>query len=234
TPIDGVKDGEYKWKHEEGAVLLFSGGLDSMAAASDFMENKKNIVLVSHNTHGNRVVDESQKNVHRVLEEFYKNEIKHIRVKVYGRNKGKYSFPEERENTQRTRSFLFLSLAAIVTKRSGFDKIVFMAENGQFAIHLPLNQSRIGPFSTHTADPEFIHIIEEIFKIVLDNPKFEIVNPYLYLTKAEVLAKLPEGLLKKSYLSVTCWMISRIQKHCGYCIPCISRRIALEYNNISF
>lgn len=29
-------------------------------------------------------------------------------------------------------------------------------------------------------------------------------------------------------------MIQRLNKHCGYCVPCISRRIALEYNGISF
>ena len=72
------------------------------------------------------------------------------------------------------------------------------------------------------------------FKIILENPNFEIINPYLYLTKAEVLGKLPKALLKKSYLSVTCWKISRVQKHCGVCIPCISRRIALEHHGIKF
>ena len=29
-------------------------------------------------------------------------------------------------------------------------------------------------------------------------------------------------------------MISRLNKHCGYCVPCISRRIAIEYNGLSF
>src|SRR5215213_3489326 len=122
----------FDWQNKNGAVLLFSGGLDSMTGASQLIENEKDLVLVSHNSHANSAVDDSQRNVHKALEEHYKKSIKHIHLKVYGRNKGEYKFPEERENTQRTRSFMFLSLAALVTRRSGFNKILFMAENGQF------------------------------------------------------------------------------------------------------
>lgn len=233
---DGIPVSNFEWSNKEGAALLFSGGLDSMCAASDFVKENKDIVLVSHNSHGNKVVDDSQNNVHALLEEYYSKKIKHVHVKVYGRNQGNFDFPTERENTQRTRSFLFLCLAALVSRRSNFNKVLYMAENGQFAIHLPLNQSRIGPFSTHTADPQFAQITKELLKVLLRNPEFDIINPYLYKTKAEVIACLPEELRKKSNVSASCWMISRIpeNKHCGYCIPCITRRIALEFNNIQF
>lgn len=229
---------EFDWQNKEGATLLFSGGIDSMCAASEFLKDNKDLVLVSHNSHANHAVDNSQKNVHSTLETFYKKAIKHIHIKVYGRNQPSYPFPKDdlRENTQRTRSFLFLSLAVLVTRRSGFNKILFMAENGQFAIHLPLNSARVGPFSTHTADPEFVEKMEGIFKVLLSNPNFEIKNPFLYKTKAEVFALLPEKLKKAASVSASCWMISRIpeNKHCGYCIPCISRRISIEYNNVVF
>lgn len=228
----------FKWEHQLGATLLFSGGLDSMCAASEFMKENKNLVLVSHNSHANHAVDNCQNSVHNVLESFYKKTIKHIHIKVYGRNQGEYRFPKDefRENTQRTRSFLFLCLAAMVTRRSKFDRILFMAENGQFAIHLPLNSARVGPFSTHTADPEFVSVVENILKLLLGNSQFEIRNPFLYKTKAEVFALLPKELRKASKVSASCWMISRMpeNKHCGYCIPCISRRISIEYNDIIF
>lgn len=228
----------FDWQNKEGATLLFSGGIDSMCAASEFLKESKDLVLVSHNSHANYAVDNSQKNVHDSLEKFYKKTIKHIHIKVYGRNQPAYPFPKDelRENTQRTRSFLFLTLAALVTRRSGFNKILFMAENGQFAIHLPLNSARVGPFSTHTADPEFVEKMEKIFKVLLSNPVFEIKNPFLYKTKAEVFALLPDKLMKVANVSASCWMISRIpeNKHCGYCIPCISRRISIEYNSVGF
>lgn len=232
----GTPVGNFEWQNNEGSVLLFSGGMDSMCAAANFVSQKKNLVLVSHNSHGNVVIDNCQKNVHASLENHFKQKIKHIHIKVYGRKHGKFDFPEDRENTQRTRSFLFLTLAALITRRSGFNKVLYMAENGQFAIHLPLNQARVGPFSTHTADPQFVKDAQEIFRILLSNPSFEIFNPFLYKTKAEVFAVLPKPLQQEVHNSASCWMISRIQgnKHCGYCVPCISRRIAIEFNKINF
>lgn len=233
---DGSPITSFKWQSEEGAVLLFSGGIDSMCAASEFIKEKRNLVLVSHNSHMNHIVDSCQNNIHDALEKFYGTSIKHFHIKVYGRNHKDYNFPtdELRENTQRTRSFLFLTLAALVTRRCNFNKVLFMAENGQFAIHLPLNSARVGPFSTHTADPEFVERVKKIFQTLLDNPDFEIHNPFLYKTKAEVFALLPDKLRKDAKASASCWMIQRLNKHCGYCVPCISRRIALEYNGISF
>lgn len=236
TQKEGIPVAKFEWKDAEGAVLLFSGGIDSMSAAAQFIDQSKNLVLVSHNSKGNHVIDTCQNNVHSVLEKYFKKTVKHIHIKVYGRKQGVYDFPEERENTQRTRSFLFLSLAALITRRSGFNKVLFMAENGQFAIHLPLNQARVGPFSTHTADPQFVDYVKDIFKILLSNPKFEIQNPFLYMTKAEVFAVMPKKLQTAAHVSASCWMISRIpgHKHCGYCVPCISRRISIEYNGIIF
>lgn len=233
---EGVPLTSVKWQKREGAVLLFSGGIDSMCAASEFVKEGKDLVLVSHNSHMNHVIDSCQNNIHDAIEKHYKTKIRHVHIKVYGRNQGGYDFPKDdlRENTQRTRSFLFLTLAALVTRRCDFNKILFMAENGQFAIHLPLNNSRVGPFSTHTADPEFVSRVQKIFQTLLGNPDFEIHNPFLYKTKAEVFALLPDKLKKEARSSASCWMIQRLNKHCGYCVPCISRRIALEYNGISF
>lgn len=231
TPVSNVS-----WENKEGAVLLFSGGIDSMSAASEFIKNQADLVLVSHNTHGNRAVDKCQNEVHKALESHYKRSVNHLHIKVYGRNHSGYSFPRERENTQRTRSFLFLVLAALVTRRSGFNKVLYMAENGQFAIHLPLNQSRVGPFSTHTADPEFALITRDIIRILLDNQDFDIINPFLYMTKSEVFGVMPKPLQEEAKKSGSCWMIHRNpgEKHCGYCIPCLSRRIAIEYNGLTF
>ncbi len=233
---NGTPVSDFQWQNNEGAALLFSGGIDSMCAASDFISQKKNLVLVSHNTQANRVVDSCQRNVHKILETFFKTKVRHVHIKVYGRKSATNIFPDpkKRENTQRTRSFLFLSLAALVIRRSGYNKILYMAENGQFAIHLPLNSARVGPFSTHTADPNFVSHAQEIFRTVLSNQAFEISNPFLYKTKAEVFAVMPKKLQQQVHHSASCWMISYIpnNKHCGVCIPCISRRIAIEYNGL--
>jgi len=226
------------WEKKEGATLLFSGGIDSMAGAADLIQKEKELVLVSHNSQANHVIDAAQKAVHAELEKHFGRTVRQVHIKVYGRNQPKFSFPTDtrRENTQRTRSFLFLMIAALSARRCRFNKIVYMAENGQFAIHLPLTAARVGPFSTHTADPDFVRIMEGLFKVLLSNPDFEISNPFLYRTKAEVFAVMPVPLQEAARVSASCWMISRMpeHKHCGYCIPCISRRIAIEYNKLSF
>lgn len=230
TPVNHLE-----WHDKEGAVLLFSGGLDSFSAAVDILHGIDEINLVSHITHGNRVVESSQNRCKEVLGKFYKEKtINHYQIKAYGRNSSPYSFPTERENTQRTRSFLFLSLATIISRRKGLSRILYIAENGQFAIHLPLNSSRVGPFSTHTADPGYVNQLESVFKTLLSNENFKIENPFLYKTKGEVVGVIPEELLAKTDITNSCWMIQRLKKHCGVCIPCISRRISLEWNGKSF
>jgi len=193
----GTPDSNFNWQKKDGAVLLFSGGIDSMCAAANFVSKGNNLVLVSHNSQANKIVEACQRNIHSVLEKHFNKAIKHIHIKVYARKNAVYDFPGERENTQRTRSFLFLSIAALITRRCGFNKVLYMAENGQFAIHLPLNQSRVGPFSTHTADPQFVETTREIFQILLNNSEFQILNPFLYLTKAEVFAYFPRSFNKK-------------------------------------
>jgi hypothetical protein len=50
------------------------------------------------------------------------------------------------ENSQRSRSYLFLTLAALCARRVGHDEVLVIAENGQMAIHLPITQARIGPY----------------------------------------------------------------------------------------
>lgn len=234
--VKGKPVSQFQMHDKEGIVLLFSGGIDSMCAASEFLKTNNNIVLVSHTTHGNEDVSESQNNVRECLEYFYKTKIKHLQIKIYGRNTNMYNFPKDqkRENTQRTRSLLFLTLGAIITRRSGYNKVLYMAENGQFAIHIPLNRARIGPFSTHTADPEFLNILQDIFRTLLNNSNFEILNPFLYKTKSEVFSLLPDELKNQAQKSISCWMYSRGKIHCGECIPCISRRIAIESNGLSF
>jgi hypothetical protein len=106
---------------------------------------------------------------------------------------------------------------------------VTIAENGQMALHLPLTAARAGAFSTHTAHPEFVRLAEEIFSVILRYP-FSFWNPYLYLTKAEVIKQLPEQLRSSMSKAVSCWRASRVTgfTHCGECVPCLVRRIALE------
>jgi hypothetical protein len=142
------------WLREgEGKVLLFSGGLDSMAAAVLYGEAGKRIHLASHVT-ANQVIRNAQQSAFTYLNDRFPDQFSYrsFRVSCTDRTKDGFPFPKdsEREPTQRTRSVLFLALAALVARRNGVEDVVVIAENGQMAIHLPLTTARIGAFSTHT------------------------------------------------------------------------------------
>src|SRR5208337_1510406 len=110
--------------------------------------------------------------------------LRRLTVRTGGRNKGAFKFPSDadREETQRTRTFMFLAIAALCARRTGHKELVVIAENGQMAIHLPLSPARVGAFSTHTAHPEFVALAAEFFGCLLDT-SFIVRNPYLYTTK---------------------------------------------------
>lgn len=233
--VKGESEGPFTIKPKDGVVLLFSGGLDSLCGASLYSSKKIPLHLVSH-VNTNRVTSGAQESLYNSIKKYYEpNIINRSEFRVNGRKHDGLPFPEEREDSQRTRSFLFLSLAALTARRVGYDKIISISENGQFAIHLPLSPARVGPFSTHTADPKFVDQVQELFITILQLKALKIENPFLYLTKAEIIPCLTPDLLGIIPDSVSCWKASRIEKnHCGECIPCFTRRIALEYNGHKF
>ncbi|MGA2066884.1 MAG: 7-cyano-7-deazaguanine synthase [Thermoguttaceae bacterium] len=219
-----------------GKVLLFSGGLDSLAAAVRYAESEEAVQLVSHTT-GNQTVATAQASLFKYLDRTYTGKLDRIAVRVGGVNRPQYPFlsDENREETQRTRSFLFLCLAALTARRRGIHDVVVIAENGQLAIHLPLTAARISAFSTHTAHPEFVARMGPMLTQLLGF-RINIENPFLYMTKAEVIEALAKSHSEIIPVAVSCWKASRIaggKNHCGFCIPCLVRRIALEYRGMT-
>ena len=235
---EGTPETSRMWLREgEGKVLLFSGGLDSMAAAVLYGEAGERVHLSSHVT-ANPVIRNAQQSAFNYLNGRFPSQLcyRPFRVSCRDRTKDGFPFPKdsEREQTQRTRSVLFLALAALVARRNGVEDVVVIAENGQMAIHLPLTTARIGAFSTHTAHPEFVQMMSTLLSTLLDYP-INIENPFLYKTKAEVVAATVERHREVIENTVSCWKASRVsgdKKHCGYCVPCLSRRIALETHGL--
>jgi hypothetical protein len=98
------------------------------------------------------------------------------------------------------------------------------------AIHLPLTPARIGAFSTHTAHPEVLAKAKPFFNETLET-NFHIANPYVHKTKAEVTKIVWDKLSSAIPITISCWKTSRMvgeATHCGACIPCIVRRIAIK------
>lgn len=235
----GVPEPKRNWPACAGATILFSGGVDSFVGASELLASKgvAAVQLASHLT-GNPVTRQSQQDLVAHLERKYSATLNRITVRTGGRKRAQYSYPSDadREETQRTRSFMFLTIAALAARRNGYKELVVIAENGPMAIHLPLSPARVGAFSTHTAHPEFVKQAAGFFSRLLD-ASFTLRNPFLYKTKAEVVAMLAASDRSALASSVSCWRGARVfssVNHCGECVPCLVRRIAFEHNGISF
>lgn len=235
--LRGTPEGACDWPKMHGKTLLFSGGLDSLAAAVDLLNElgSENVQLASHVT-GNQLTRGTQEALVTYLNTAFKTTVRRVALRTGGRKHPDYDFPsdQDREETQRTRSFMFLTIAVLAARRKGQSEVVMIAENGQMAIHVPLSAARIGAFSTHTAHPEFVKRATQFFSTLLER-EIEITNPYLYLTKAEVIrttaAKHSDAVAK----AVSCWRASRVPgfSHCGECVPCLVRRIAIEVNGLT-
>jgi 7-cyano-7-deazaguanine synthase in queuosine biosynthesis len=234
-PKPGEHEQPRTWPVSDGTTLLFSGGLDSLSGAIELLEDNPDaaLLLASHYTR-NHVTVTSQNKLFDYLRGAFGARVTRVAVRAGGQTSGDCPFPKDaaREVTQRTRSFLFLVIAAIATRRRGFHELLLMAENGQMAIHLPLTAARLGAFSTRTAHPEFLDEMEALLSAILSY-QFSIRNPFVYRTKAECIARPVSSHLEAVTASVSCWSSARHSvAHCGACTPCLVRRIALEAQNV--
>ena len=115
---------------EPVSAIPFSGGLDSLAGAiEEAVGQQRSIALVSHRPVSK--IDSRQQNLVRQLRKLTNVPIYHVPIWV---NKDS---AESHDYTQRSRSFLFASLAAVVARLFGLQGIRFY-ENGIVSINPPL------------------------------------------------------------------------------------------------
>ena len=200
-------------------VILFSGGLDSLAGAvEDTVGNGKNAVLVSH--HSATKVYAKQK---ELIQEFRKKaagRLLHLPVKVVKEKALGHEF------TLRSRSFLFASLAAVVARMLGNNQIKFF-ENSVVSLNFPIAAQVVGTRATRTTHPQVMAGFAGFFSTLLGE-EIAVENPYLWKTKAEVVKILDDhgcGDLIRG--SVSCSRVHKMTKyktHCGACSQCIDRR----------
>jgi 7-cyano-7-deazaguanine synthase in queuosine biosynthesis len=224
--LSGAVERVRTWPAPSGHTLLFSGGLDSLAAALEYGATGSNLQLVSHRTQ-NTVTSGTQRALAGSL---LTRGSAFTHRQFFVSSRSSQDLTHDEENSQRTRSFLFLVLGSIAARRTGQHTLVYLAENGQMAIHLPLDSARIGAFSTHTAHPHVLVAMTELMSTALATT-LRIDNPYVYRTKREVVAPIVASAPDLIPVTTSCWRNSRLRAgvtHCGSCVPCQVRRIAIE------
>jgi hypothetical protein len=205
-------------------VILFSGGLDSLGGAvREILQGHHKVVLVSHRP--NAKILSGQRELVACLNDrvtFSGYRPLHVAVEV---NKGKRL---GKDFTQRTRSFLFAAVAAVVAGVFGQTRIRFY-ENGPISLNLPVSPQVLGGRASRTTHPRVLKGFERLLESLLSK-KIHVQNPFLWSTKAEILMQIRgAGCGELCALTSSCthtWTQTSSGPHCGRCSQCVDRRLA--------
>lgn len=208
---------------DHDSVCLFSGGMDSTIGAIDLQTQGKKAVLVSHAYPKDR---QKQNDVYSKLR------LINSRFQVVANPRKVKEIPVDVQ--MRTRSFNFIAFGALIatalSKNHYSNKTVplYIPENGLISINPPLTPRRIGSLSTRTTHPYFLRKLNELFSNL--SLPVELVNPYQYKTKGEMMIECKDqNLLKKvASITVSCGKWKRSGQQCGKCVPCLIRRASFN------
>jgi hypothetical protein len=224
-------------------VSLFSGGLDSLIGFVDgayTLHEGKKILLISHVEQGKEGHDQSRiLNKCSIVGHPYNGRYTRIGVSAGLRPKTWVNNPGA-EGTFRSRSLLFFAMGLYAAYHISVDMPLIVPENGTISINIPLDQGRRSSCSTRTTHPTFIKRLKEALQAIGIVNK--LINPYKFKSKADMMIDTFSNNDKKRILSElyddSCSCAKRSHKkwwdrrenvlHCGKCLPCIYRRVALD------
>ena len=207
---------------EADAVVLFSGGLDSLAGTLSLLEAGKKVLLVSHQS--SPTTGAAQRLlVSRLTQTYKKTRLAHLQLPFTLKTGA------TKEDTHRMRSFLFAALAAIAAKSNGLD-CAYFCENGVVSFNLPIAAAVVGTRATRTTHPAVLAQFSALLARVIGSD-FRFHNPLIWKTKREVVADI-EAVRMAQLIAVTrsCAKVRAASKHnphCGTCTQCLDRRFAI-------
>lgn len=205
-------------------VVMFSGGLDSLGGAiHSIFEKCEKVALVSHTPVGH--IKGIQKTLVEQIQRKANNGFSApTHVPMWANKHGLV----EVETTQRSRSFLYVALGAVVANLHGLSAVDFY-ENGIVSVNLPLAQHSIGGRATRTTHPQtmrrFQHLLSQVFE-----KDMTVRNEFFGHTKQDVVELIERAghgdLIDKSISCTHTRNASHASPHCGLCSQCLSRRFA--------
>ncbi len=233
TPPEGLFDNEQFSADpaENAKVVLFSGGLDSLSGIVELLEKTDSkLCLVSHQS-GQPGTKKTQDTLFKALQRDYPKRCSRypFRCSLTG--------PRAVEESQRTRSFLYCSIAFAVSHIFELDRF-YVYENGITSLNFAKRQDLINARASRTTHPKTIGLFSKFFSHLREG-NFIIEHPFLFNTKTDVLQKLKEN-GRQEYIdsAVSCsktfkkdWDADPNEYNsqaiqCGGCSQCIDRRFA--------
>jgi len=203
-------------------IALFSGGLDSFAGIVEAQALGRKMVLVGHHA-ANKILNIQNELIGSLAKKASGPKLLFVPVNIT--NTGSHPV----EYTQRTRSFLFASLAVVVARMFGKDEITFY-ENGVVSLNIPIAGDVLGARATRTTHPRVIRGFESFFSLLLER-EIVVRTPFQWMTKSEVVRKIDEhdaaDLLAMTNSCTRPRIMTKIHPHCGVCSQCIDRRFSV-------
>jgi hypothetical protein len=208
-------------------VILFSGGLDSLAGAVDLIVGQaKTVALVSH--HSSTKVAAYQRRLVSELRRIASGQLLHFPV-LLQKKEGLST-----EYTLRSRSFVFASLALVISRMLG-KKRILMCENGIVSLNLPISRQLLGARSSRTTHPKVLAGFGTLFQLFCGEPIW-VENPLFWKTKREAVTLIKErGCSQLITSTISCshvYGMSKDKPHCGTCSQCIDRRFATLHDDL--
>lgn len=209
-------------------VMLFSGGLDSLAGAVERLSTSdETICLISHRSQPSTT--RTQNSLFKTLHQRFPNRVKHYAFSCGLMNGRAVS------ETQRTRTFLYGSIAYALASALSQNAFSFY-ENGITSLNFSRRQDAINSRASRTTHPKTMRLLGEFLSHV-SSQSFTVENVYRWKTKAEVLEILDKhNAASLISSSVTCSKTSMAHEdhtHCGGCFQCVDRRFSASATNLS-
>ena len=204
------------------SVFLFSGGADSLCAVIEEVTARQGKpALVSHRAAP--YVDHRQQNlIHLLRQRLPQWYFPYTSVWVHRRGK------PPNDSSQRTRSFLYASLGAVVANAVGVSRVA-LSDNGVVSLNLPISDQLVGALASRSTHPKFINQMNFLLEKVLPGRPV-IANTLWDQTRSEGLALLKatglEELLQESNSCCNTRGLPNVGPHCGVCLQCVDRRFA--------
>jgi Queuosine biosynthesis protein QueC len=204
-------------------VLLFSGGLDSLAGAVEQAVLHRRPVALVHQRSNPKIDPVHQRLMAQLTAAARAVPPQYVRVRI-NKERGL-----SQENSQRSRSFLFAALGAAVAAVLRLYRFCFY-ENGVTSLNLPPSAQVVGARASRTTHPAVLRGFAGLCSQLAERP-FYVENPFLWKTKTEVIQRLAAagcgGLIAHSRSCANPRQASTQQPHCGLCSQCIDRRFAV-------
>ena len=159
------------------SVMLFSGGIDSLAGAVQRLEQTSDhVCLVSHLSQPGTI--RTQRALANALQEQYRGRVSHYKFKTNLRH------VKRKEETQRSRPFLYGSIAFALATASGRDHF-FVYENGVTSLNFARRDDLLNSRASRTTHPQTIGCLAILFSIIAGEP-FSVETPFMWYTKSDV------------------------------------------------